>query len=81
MTLPFEKFLRQFKMTGSEKADGYSQDVFVGLDEDERKSVFEILVTELPWGLEWLFFLDVQKALTVAKDEPVRFSVWNGVMK
>lgn len=69
MTLAFEKFMRQYKMTGSEKADGYSQDVFVGLDENEKKTVFDLLVTELPWGIEWIFFLDLEKALVIAKEK------------
>lgn len=68
MTLAFEKFMKQYKMTGREKADGYSQDVFVGLDESEKKRVFELLVAELPWGIEWLFFLEPEKALVVAKE-------------
>ncbi len=68
MTLAFEKFMRQYETTGREKADGYSQDVFIGLDESEKKRVFELLVAELPWGIEWLFFIEPQKALAVAKE-------------
>ena len=68
MTLAFEKFIKQYEMTGREKADGYSQDVFLGLDESEKKKVFELLVAELPWGIDWLFFLEPKKALTVAKE-------------
>jgi hypothetical protein len=67
MTRAFNEFMRQYKMTGSEKADGYSCDVFLGLDEVERTEVFEILLTELPYSIEWLFVLDSQKALGVAK--------------
>ncbi|MCS0595462.1 hypothetical protein [Massilia agri] len=59
--------MRQYKMTGSEKADGYSRDAFVGLDEYEKKTVFELLVKELPWSAEWLFYLDPEKALAVTK--------------
>lgn len=69
MTSVFEKFMRQYKMTGSEKADGYSQDVFVGLSENEKRTVFELLVTELPWEIEWLFFIDPEKALRIAKEK------------
>ncbi|WP_449405884.1 hypothetical protein [Massilia phosphatilytica] len=72
MTLAFEKFMKQYKMTGSEKADGYSQDVFVGLDDEEKKVVFELLVTEIPWAIEWLFFLDTEKALIIAKETESR---------
>ncbi|MFS2027462.1 hypothetical protein ACL58G_23645 [Massilia sp. GER05] len=72
MTLAFEKFMRQYESTGPEKADGYSQDVFLGLDENEKKKAFELLVTELPWGIEWLFFLEPQKALAVAKDREAK---------
>ncbi|WP_198117183.1 hypothetical protein [Massilia rhizosphaerae] len=68
MSLAFEKFIKQYNATGSEKADGYSPDVFVGLDEVEKEKVFDLLVTELPWGIEWLFFLDSQKALEIAKE-------------
>jgi hypothetical protein len=68
MTAAFEKFMKQYKMTGSEKADGYSRDAFIGLDEREKEAVFELLVTELPWEVEWLFFLNPEKALVVAKN-------------
>lgn len=67
MTAAFDKFMKQYHMTGSEKADGYSQDAFVGLDWDEKVRVFELLVTELPFSAKWLFFLDAQKAIPVVK--------------
>lgn len=67
MTASFEKFLIQYKMQGREKADGYSRDVFVGLDEHEKEEVFELLLTEFSFSIEWLFFLDAEKALPVAK--------------
>ncbi|MFC0254205.1 hypothetical protein [Massilia consociata] len=69
MTLAFENFMKQFEMTGSEKADGYSRDAFVGLDSQEKEIVFKLLVTELPWSAEWLFFLDPERALTVVKQK------------
>jgi hypothetical protein len=69
MSNAFEKFLTQFKKTGSEKADGYSRDAFVGLAEIEKKIVFDYLVSELPWEIEWLFFLDPQRAAVVAKNK------------
>jgi hypothetical protein len=72
VTTAFENFMRQYKMTGSEKADGYSDDAFVGLDEHEKEVVFKLLVTELPWSVEWLFFVDREKALAVAKEEEAR---------
>lgn len=72
MTLAFENFMKQYKMTGREKADGYSQDVFVGLDDHEKKAVFELLVTELPFSTKWLFFIDPKKALDVAKQKEER---------
>jgi hypothetical protein len=68
MTSAFEKFMKQYKMTGSEKADGYSRDVFIGLNEHEEEEVFVLLTTELPWSAEWLFFLNPAKAAVVAKD-------------
>ncbi len=39
MSYPFEEFKKQHAMTGSEKADGYSPDVFVGLGEHEKEIV------------------------------------------
>jgi hypothetical protein len=67
MTSAFEKLKKQHAMTGSEKADGYSYDVFLGLDEDEKEAVFNLLVRELPWSAEWLFHLDLERALPIAK--------------
>jgi hypothetical protein len=72
MTTSFENFLTQYKKTGIEKADGYSQDVFIGLDEAEKATVFDLLVGELTHSVEWLFFLDAEKALTVVKAEAER---------
>lgn len=67
MTCAFEKFKKQHAMTGSEKADGYSPDVFVDLDDNEKEIVFDLLVRELPWSAEWLFHLDLERALPIAK--------------
>lgn len=69
MTVAFDKFLKQYQMTGSEKADGYSRDAFEGLDEHEKEAVFKLLVQELPYSAEWLFFLDAEKAVVIAKEE------------
>lgn len=56
-------------MTGSEKADGYSRDAFVGLDECEKEIVFGLLLNELPFSAEWLFFVDPERAIAVMKEE------------
>lgn len=69
MTQAFDKFVKQYEMTGSEKADGYSKDAFIGLDEHEKERVFDLLKTELPWSAEWLFFVNPEKALIIAKKE------------
>jgi len=68
MTSAFEEFMRQHRMTGSEKADGYSPEVFVGLSESEKEIVFKALESELPWSAKWLFELDKDRALTVLKN-------------
>ena len=67
MTIAFDKFMKQYEKTGSEKADGYTQDVFIGLDSVEKEHVFDLLVSELPISTGWLFFLDPNKALPVVK--------------
>lgn len=56
-------------MTGSEKADGYSPDVFIGLGDWEKETVFKLLTNELPWSAEWLFSLDSERALMTAKQK------------
>lgn len=43
MTLAFEKFMKQYRMTGSEKADGYSSDAFVGLEESEKEVFVQLM--------------------------------------
>jgi len=72
MTLAFEKFMKQYEMTGSEKADGYSRDALTGLDNHEKETVFQLLIKELPWSVEWLFFLDPVRALDAVKKEEER---------
>lgn len=67
MTLAFDTFMEEFNMTGSEKADGYSRSAFTGLSEAEREIVFDLLVSELPWQIKWLFFLDPKKAAVIAR--------------
>jgi hypothetical protein len=67
MTAAFNEFMRQHTMTGSEKADGYSRNAFVGLDEGEKEEVFRLLVEELPYSVEWLFFVDPRRSLEVVK--------------
>lgn len=69
MTLAFEMFMQQYRSTGSEKADGYSRDALLGLDGDERKKVFKLLETELPWSAEWLFLVDREKASVVVREK------------
>ena len=72
MTAAFNEFMRQYKMTGSEKADGYSRKAFEGLDTREKEEVFHLLKQELPYSVEWLFFLHSKKALDVAKEEEAK---------
>jgi hypothetical protein len=69
MTIAFDKFMKQHQKTGSEKADGYSLDAFEGLNEHEKEIVFKLLVQELPFSAEWLFLLDAEKAMVIAKEE------------
>lgn len=64
----FDKFMKQYHATGSEKADGYSRDVFIGLTPQEKEEVFRLLVTELPWSVEWLFLVDEERALPIVKE-------------
>lgn len=69
MTLAFDIFMEEFNMTGSEKADGYSRSAFTGLSEAEREIVFDLLVSELPWQIKWLFFLDPKKAAFISRQK------------
>lgn len=68
MSAAFDEFMRQYRMTGSEKADGYSRDAFIGLEEHEKETVFALLETEMLFSAEWLVFLDREKALAVLKE-------------
>jgi len=68
MTIAFDTFMAQYNRTGSEKADGYTRDAFEGLTESERETVFQLLVSELPYSTEWLFFVDPVRATAVAKE-------------
>lgn len=74
MTLAFEKFMKQHEKTGSEKADGYSDDAFLGLAEHEKNIVFSLLLKELPWSAEWLFLVDEERAVAelVEKERQLR---------
>jgi len=73
MTADFLEFMRQYRLTGSEKADGYSRDAFTGLDEHEKETVFGLLKSELPFSAEWLIFLDRDRAIEVLKEEEPRW--------
>jgi hypothetical protein len=72
MTSSFDNFMKQYEKTGSEKADGYSRDVFIGLSDQEESIVFDLLMRELPFSAEWLFFLNAEKALAVVKKKEER---------
>jgi hypothetical protein len=73
MTAAFIEFMRQYRLTGSEKADGYSRNAFIGLDEHEKETVFGLLESELPFSAEWLVFLDRDRAIEVLKAEEPRW--------
>lgn len=68
MTAAYDIFMKQYRATGSKKADGYSRDAFIGLTSEEKEEVFRLLVTELPWSVEWLFFVDEKRALPIVKE-------------
>lgn len=68
MTSEFDLFMKEYQMTGSEKADGYSIDALIGLSEREKEIAFDLLLKELPWSTKWLFILDAQKAASVARE-------------
>jgi len=67
MTVAFDTFMAQYRMTGSEKADGYTRGAFDGLAESEKDIVFSTLESELPFSVEWLFYLDPERAREVVK--------------
>lgn len=66
MSIAYDTFMKQYHATGSEKADGYSRSAFIGLTPSEKEEVFRLLATELPWSVEWLFFVDAERALPIA---------------
>jgi len=68
MTSEFDLFMKEYQMTGSEKADGYSIDALIGLSEREKEIAFDLLLKELPWSTKWLFILDAQKAASAARE-------------
>jgi hypothetical protein len=67
MTASIDEFLRQHRMTGSEKADGYSPNAFAELTDQDRDIVFSKLADELPWSAQWIFLVDAGRAATVLK--------------
>lgn len=69
MSHAYDEFLVQYKMTGSEKADGYSHSAFTGLSAEEKEMVFDLLISELPWEIKWLFFLNPEKAAIIAREK------------
>ena len=73
MTVAFDTFMAQHRMTGSEKADGYSCDAFDGLAESEKDTVFAMLESELPFSVEWLFYLNPERAREVVKSAEQEF--------
>jgi hypothetical protein len=74
MTASFDEFMRQNAMAGSEKADGYSPDVFTMLTAQEKDIVFSILQKELPWSAQWIFLVDAERAAAIlkAKEQALR---------
>ena len=70
MTKTFDRFLKQFNSTGNDKAQGYDESHFDGLNEDEKKKVFELLESELiaPGVIGWLFRLDANRAENTLKN-------------
>ena len=79
MTAAFDLFMKEHNMTGSEKADGYSEAALKGLSEPEKAIAFDLLLKELPWSTKWLFLLDAQKAASVAREEEVELRDKNGL--
>lgn len=79
MTAAFDLFMKEHNMTGSEKADGYSEAALTGLSEPEKQIAFDLLLKELPWSTKWLFILDAQKAAPVARKEEAELRDKNGL--
>lgn len=71
MSVTFDNFLKQYHMTGREKADGYCMDAFEGLSQEEKSIVFNLLLKELPWSAKWLFVLDKDNASAVVKNKEI----------
>jgi hypothetical protein len=73
MTSSFDRFLRQYKAQGREKADGYAASHFNGLTDEEKDRAFELLAKEAEdvpeTATEWLFYLDPQRAQQVTLDQ------------
>ncbi|MYM73113.1 hypothetical protein GTP56_13030 [Duganella sp. FT134W] len=68
MSAAFDEFMRQQRMTGSEKADGYSPNVFVGLSEEEKPIVLSLLLRELPWSAEWIWVVAPDNAEIILRE-------------
>ncbi|RAM61757.1 hypothetical protein [Herbaspirillum rubrisubalbicans] len=77
MSTTFNNFIKQYHRSGSEKADGYDKSSFIRLADHEKKSVFEMLVSELPWigAIEGLFLLDPVRALEICKKEEEKLRI------
>lgn len=71
MTVAFDNFMKQYHMTGSEKADGYSADAFDDLSRGEKAIVFKLLLNELPWSARWLFLLDQDNATAIVRNKEI----------
>lgn len=67
MKAAFDEFIRQHKMTGSQKADGYSTHVLERLMGREKDIAFNLLEQELPWSAHWIFLIDAERAVAVLK--------------
>lgn len=61
MTMAYEEFMRQYAMSGREKADGYTAAAFTGLEPHEKDEVFKKLVAELPSSANGLSFSTQRK--------------------
>ncbi|GGC04215.1 hypothetical protein [Pseudoduganella buxea] len=75
MSVAFDKFMEQYKSIGSQKADGYTLDMLIGLEDAEKLEIFRLLQTELPWSAQWLFFVNPEKATVIARELEAK---WRG---